>query len=275
MKKLLVVVFVVLVVFAIVWTVLNTKRGESGQLVITGSAAMAPLMKAIAGRFEALHPGVQIDVQGGGSLRGLDDVRRGRSDVGMVSRPPGTGDEGLHWYAVAKDGVALIVHRDNPVNALDDGQVTAIYTGRIARWPPLGGREGRITVISREEGSGMLNTFLDHFRLTVAELKASTITAQDEQVIADVANNPDAIGYVSLGAAVNAAGQGAAIKLLAAGRTAATMGNLRNGAYPLVVVHHLVTRAPPQGIARMLIGFARSKQVQDLIRQQDLVPAIP
>ena len=59
---------------------------DSGRLQLTGSSTMGPLLAQIAERFEKLHPGVRIDVQTGGSSRGISDAARGLADIGMSSR---------------------------------------------------------------------------------------------------------------------------------------------------------------------------------------------
>ena len=65
-------------------------QGASGQLqgklILTGSSTVAPLANEIAKRFEQQHPGVRVDVQTGGSSRGIVDARRGTADIGMASR---------------------------------------------------------------------------------------------------------------------------------------------------------------------------------------------
>ncbi len=59
---------------------------EQSQLVLTGSSTVASLASEIGKRFEQEHPRVRVDVQTGGSSRGVADTRRGLSDIGMVSR---------------------------------------------------------------------------------------------------------------------------------------------------------------------------------------------
>ena len=59
-------------------------------------------------RFEELHPGVRVDVQTGGSSRGVNDTRQGLNDIGMVSRPLKGDESDLHGFAIARDGVSII-----------------------------------------------------------------------------------------------------------------------------------------------------------------------
>ena len=48
-----------------------------GKLVLTGSSTVAPLASEIGKGFESENPGVRVDVQTGGSSRGIADARQG------------------------------------------------------------------------------------------------------------------------------------------------------------------------------------------------------
>ena len=49
----------------------------SGRLTLTGSSTIAPMAQEIASRFEQAHPNVRVDVQTGGSSRGIRDAKKG------------------------------------------------------------------------------------------------------------------------------------------------------------------------------------------------------
>src|SRR2546423_13468121 len=101
---------------------------ESRNLVLTGSNTMAPLVRDIAQRFEAEHPGVHVNVQGVGSERGIADVQQGLADAGMVGRALRPEEVGLYTFPIGRDGFAFLVHKENPVAALTDTQVVNVYT---------------------------------------------------------------------------------------------------------------------------------------------------
>ncbi|WP_256678074.1 substrate-binding domain-containing protein [Fischerella major] len=61
-------------------------------------------------RFESEHPGVRIDVQSGGSSRGISDARQGVADIGMVSRAFKPEQKDLKAFSIARDGVMMILH---------------------------------------------------------------------------------------------------------------------------------------------------------------------
>lgn len=251
----------------------DTSGGRSGKLIVTGSSTIAPLALEIAKRFESLHPGTRIDIQTGGSGRGISDTRAGLCDIGLVSRALKPGENDLHPHTIAHDGIGLIVHRDNPVASLTAAQVTAIYTGHITRWNDLTTRDAPITVVHKAGGRSTLELFLKHHRLNNTAVRPHVVIGDNQQGIKTVAGNPDAIGYVSIGTAEYSVEHGVAIKLLPMSGIAATTANVRAGAFPLSRPLNLITRHPARGLAKRFIEFAQSEQVHDLVTEQYFVPA--
>lgn len=245
---------------------------EDQRLVLTGSSTIAPLAVEIGKRFEEQNPGVRIDVQTGGSSRGVADARSGMADIGMISRALATTENDLFSYTIALDGIAIIVHASNPVDALTDEQIKAIYTGKLNHWKQVGGSDKPITVVNKAEGHSTLELFLTHFGLANNEIKASVVIGDNQQGIKTVAGNPNAIGYVSIGSAEFEAKDGAPIKLLPLAGVPASIAQLQVGRFPLARPLNLITRTVPQGLVKRFIDFARSDEVRDLIYDQYFVP---
>lgn len=166
----------------------------TGKLVITGASTLAPLIAEIGKRFESLYPTVRIDVQSGGSSRGVADARQGLADIGMVSRSMKEDERDLSAFPVARDGVCPILHQENPVQALTDEQVIAIYTGKITNWKAVGGTDAPITVVNKAEGRSTLEIFLHYFKLKNSDVKAQVVIGDNEQGVKTVAGNRNAIG---------------------------------------------------------------------------------
>src|ERR1700730_5106336 len=99
-----------------------------GKIRFAGSSTMAPLVEALGKRFQKLHPEVAIEVATGGSSRGIQDVREGSCNIGMAGRSLKDDERDLLGFPIARDGVCLIVHKDNPVKSLSSEQVVGIYT---------------------------------------------------------------------------------------------------------------------------------------------------
>ena len=247
------------------------QSGSQAKLVITGSSTIAPLVNEIGKRFETVYPGTRIDVQTGGSSRGLSDVRQGLADIGMVSRDPNHDEDDLHWFALAKDGISLIVHKDNGVDSLNDSQIVSIYRGKITNWKELGGDDAPITVVNKAEGRSTLEVFLKYFRLDPTEINAHVIIGDNQQGIKTVIGNPNAIAYVSIGTAEFEVQQGTSIKLLTSNGVLATIENVRNGTYPISRTLNLVTKHTITGIVKEFVEFCQFEQVGDLVEEQFFV----
>ena len=244
----------------------------SGKLVVTGASTLAPLIAEIGKRFESLNPKVRVDVQTGGSSRGVADVRQGLADIGMVSRAMKDDEKDLHAFAVASDGVGILVHKDNPIRALTDEQIIAIYTGKITNWKEVGGKEAAITVVSKAEGRSTLEVFLHYFKLKNTDIKPHVVIGDNEQGIKIVAGNRHAIGYVSIGTAEYNESQGVRITLLPIDGVPASTKSVQNDTFPISRPLHIVTRTAPTGLAKAFIEYAQSKATYDIIAQQYFVP---
>lgn len=242
------------------------------KVVITGSSTVAPLVAEIAKRFEQRHPGVRVDVQSGGSSRGITDTRSGLADIGMVSRALKPDEADLNAAIIAIDGVGLIVHSSNPVQTLSDAQITGIYTGAISNWKDVGGPDRRITVVNKAEGRSTLELFLHHFKLKNRDIRAQVVIGENQQGIKTVAGNPGAIGYVSIGTAEYEEAQGTPIRQLPMAGVAATVAHVRDGKFPLSRPLNLVVKGNPSPWAKRFIAFAQSKDVHDLVTAQFFVP---
>ncbi len=249
-----------------------SSAGASQRLVVTGSSTVAPLVAEIGKRFEA-REGVRVDVQTGGSSRGVADARQGLADLGMASRALKASESDLSSFTIARDGICVIVHRDNPVTELSDEQVVALFTGAAPRWSAVGGADLPVTVVHKAEGRSTLELFLQHFDLDNRRVRPSVVIGDNEQGIKTVAGQPGAIGYVSIGAAEHAVGRDVPIRLLPMRGVAATTEKLEQGRFPLSRPLNLVTRGEPGDLARRFIDFARSPEVSDLVEELSFVPA--
>lgn len=244
----------------------------SGRLTLTGSSTVAPLVSELGKAFEAKHPDVRIDVQTGGSSRGIADPRQGLADIGMVSRALKDDENDLQAFTIANDGVSLILHSSNPVTELSDQQVIDIYKGTITNWKDVGGNDAPITVVNKAEGRSTLELFASYFKVENKDIKAQVVIGDNEQGIKTVAGNPNSIGYVSIGTAEFDAGQGVEIKLLPMNGIAATTENVRNGTFPLSRPLNLVTKTTPEGLVKEFIDFARSAEAAPIVKEQFFVP---
>lgn len=245
---------------------------EKAKIVVTGSSTIAPLMVDIARRYERLRGAIEIDVQTGGSSRGISDIRRGLADIGMVSRSLYAAEEDLVATPIAKDGVAMIVHADNPVERLSGDQIRGMYTGAITQWEDVGGEQGAITVVSKAEGRSTLEIFLDHMNLGVKDIRAHVIIGDNEQAIKLVAANRQAIGYVSIGTTEYHAKAKTPVKSIGIGRVPPSGENVSNGTYRVSRPLNLVSGPSSTEAVKQFLEYASGENVHDLVRDHFFSP---
>ena len=102
--------------------------GLSGEINISGSTSLKPLMEKLAAKFEAVQSGVKVTVGGGGSGTGYNDAKNGVSDFGMISEKFKTEKaENCTYYEVAKDGIAVIVTKENALDNISMEDLKNIY----------------------------------------------------------------------------------------------------------------------------------------------------
>jgi len=249
----------------------NTSDTLSGKLIITGSSTVAPLASELAKKFEDLHKQVKVDVQTGGSSRGIADVRRQVSDIGMVSRKLKAAENDLTPHLLAIDGVSIIVNAKNPVLELTAQQIRDIYLKKIVNWQSINGVDKEITVINKAEGRSTLEVFTKHFQLKNRDIKPDVIIGDNEQGIKLVANNPNAIAYVSIGAAEYSVQHGVNVKALPLNGVPANTQNLAEKRFPLSRELNFVTLGEVSPLSEAFLHFSRSSQIKPIVEEYGFV----
>lgn len=244
-------------------------------LVVTGSSTVAPVLAEIARRYESQHPEIRINVQTGGSGKGIADVRAGIADIGMASRPLQSDESDLISHSIALDGVCLIVHAENPVIELSRDQVQQIYRGEVSDWSSFGGPETEIIVVHKAEGRATLEVFLEHFDLHNPQVQADVIVGDNEHAIKTVAQVPGAVGYVSIGTAAADVAAGASIRLLPLNGVPATVDAVASGEFSMKRPLNLITTSVVNKQVAEFLKYCQSEQVHDLVVAQQFVPTQP
>lgn len=242
------------------------------KITVVGSSTIAPLVLEIGKRFEKENPNFRIDVQTGGSSRGIIDTRKGLADIGMVSRDLKSAEADLIPYTIAVDGIGMIVHKDNPVESLNDQMIVSIYTKKINNWLEIGGLDLPITVVNKAEGRSTLELFLDYFSLDNREISPDIVIGDNQQGIKTISGNKGAIGYVSIGTAEFEEKRGTPIKLLPISGILASTDSVRDKTFPLSRRLNLVVNTAPSPQIKKFIDYARSNAVHDIIEAQFFVP---
>jgi phosphate transport system substrate-binding protein len=241
-------------------------------LRIAGSTTMGPLLKEIAAKYQLLHPEVAIEVELGGSARGLEDLRAGRAQIAMLSRALAPSERDLYGIPIARDGVGVVVHASNPLRELRFDQLQGIFTARVRNWNEVGGAAHSIHVLGGLQDGASSALFARFLRQPLEALALGAAVESNIERLAVVAGCENAVAYVSVGAAERAIAQGVSVRLLPIGGVAASSANVRNGSYPICRALTLASKEAPLGLARSFFAFCLSAQVNGILAAFDFVP---
>ena len=243
----------------------------SGVVKISGSNTMAPLIAEMAREFQALHPGVRVDVRAETTGRGVSDVREGKSDIAMVSRVMSSEEHDLLPFLIARDGLCLAVNRDNPISSLTREQAASLFTKEARNWRDVGGADMAVHALGTSLAAGATELMLSYLRIERSRMRADVVDDSSASRFKTIAANPRAIMYGSLGAAERRHAAGENIKLLPIDGISASSENVAAGRYQLARPLALATNGLPSGAVKAFIDFARSAEVSPLIKRYEFV----
>ncbi len=110
-------------------------KNAQGEIMVTGSTSVAPLIEKLAEAYMELNENVTIKVSSTGSSAGMKDAVNGNNDLGMASRNLKEEEiAALEHLVIAKDGIAMIVSADSKLESISIESIIKIYKGEIANW---------------------------------------------------------------------------------------------------------------------------------------------
>lgn len=245
------------------------KAAVTGTVATDGSTAMQKVIGALGEAFMAENSGVTFTYNPTGSGTGITAVKEGRCDIGLSSRALKEEEkaDGLQETILALDGIAVIVHPQNPVSDLTVEQIAKIYTGEITNWKEVGGDDAEIVLIGREAGSGTRDGF-ESITNTKEACKYRQELTSTGDVITTVSGNPAAIGYASLASVKDS------VKALSVNGIVPSEATVKDGTYSIQRPFVLVTRTGEalSPAAQAFFDYATSQDASALISAQGAVP---
>ncbi|CZF79314.1 Phosphate-binding protein PstS 1 precursor [Grimontia celer] len=178
-------------------------------ITVSGSTSVTEVMEVLAETYQSQNDKTFIEVQGTGSSAGVKAAKNGTSMFGMASRELKDSEKepALKETVIARDGIAVVVNNANTLDDLTIEDIAKIYRGEVQNWSQVGGENKPIVVVTRDTASGTRGAFEDIMGLKrkVNGMKVSAISQRAQVgngngvIKTIVANNPFAIGYISLG----------------------------------------------------------------------------
>ena len=257
-------------------------------VTIGGATSLQPVMQELTTEYSRRHPNVLFTLRGGGSTLGEEQVLRGRVTLGASTLfPPETppaSQRNLVRVPVGVDGLAIIVHAGNIVPSLTLDQLRGLYSGDILDWETVGGDEGEVILVSREDGSGARRLFDSRVMGDESVSLTAVVMPTSHDVVQYVAKTPSAIGYVSRAWVIDALNERASLATRTPDGTPTphnvvvvpveeklpTLANLRDGSYALIQPLYLISRGEARGATRQFLDFVLSPAGQNIVRRYHL-----
>ncbi|MCI6231925.1 MAG: phosphate ABC transporter substrate-binding protein [Selenomonas sp.] len=231
----------------------------SGKISASGSTALLPLLKPAQEAFQDKYKDVTVNVAGGGSFTGMNQVAEGSVDIGDsdVNLPDEYKDKGLVDHKVVVEPFVFIVDKANKVDNLTKDQVVGILTGKIQNWKDVGGDDQKITLIHRAKSSGSRATISDVVLKGAAFTDDAVIQDSNGAVRAAIASTPGSIGYVDAPYADDS------VKVLKFDGVEYSAQNIIDGKYPIYGYGHMYTKGEPTGAVKAFIDYILSEEFQN------------
>jgi phosphate transport system substrate-binding protein len=251
-----------------------------------GSDTMVNLALAWAEKYQSEHPEVRISVTGGGSGTGIASLLNKTVDIANSSRKikeeeiDEAKSKGIDpvEFVVARDAIAVIVNPENPVSKLTLKQISDIYSGKYSNWTEVGGEDRPIVRLSRETNSGTHVYFLETV-LRLGNSDDKTLFSMDtlllpssEGIIAELRQNPNAIGYDGLGYVPKD------LKVIAIAEEEGgpyvlpSIETVNDKSYPIARDLYMYTNGEPTGLIKEYLDWILSPEAQEIVAELGFVP---
>ncbi|HMZ08261.1 MAG TPA: phosphate ABC transporter substrate-binding protein, partial [Anaerolineales bacterium] len=237
--------------------------------------------------YQAEYPDIRISVTGGGSGTGIAALINNTVDIANASRQ--IKDEEVAEaqakgvspveHVIARDAIAVIVNPENPVRELTLQQISDIYSGVITNWSEVGGEDRPIVKLSRETNSGTHVYFLETV-LRLGDKENKTLFSTDtlllpssEGIIAEVRQNPNAIGYDGLGYVPDDLVMIAIAKEAGGAYVLPAIETVNDKSYPIARDLYMYTNGEPTGVVKEYLDWILSAEAQEIVAELGFVPA--
>ncbi len=248
---------------------------ENTKLVISGSTSILPIAEDVGAEFAENHPGVDIQVTGGGSIAGVKALISGDTDIAMSSafltqqELQAAQQNNVYPvpFRIAYDCIMPVVNRGVPIRNLTRRELKDIYLGLIDNWQQLDGPDLAIKVFSRDVLSGTHKVWHQVIMGGDAVVTKLPLVHSSAEMIEKVTKTRGAIGYIGL-SYLNAQ-----VKPIKVNGVMGSTYSLRNHTYALGRPLFLFTNGWPEGSKLDFINFVLDpNEGQKFVEEAGYIP---
>jgi phosphate transport system substrate-binding protein len=253
-------------------------------LQIKGSDTLVNLVQILAEEYMAKNPGSAIAVTGGGSGTGITAIINQTCDIADHSREWKQSEIDQAWekgvrprfFAIAVDGLSIIVNEKNTIDRLTMAEVGSLYRGEIKNWKALGGPDKAVSLYGRQSNSGTYVFMQEHvmgnkpYSTDVKEMNGNA------QIIEGVIQDEAGVGYVGVGYLYDKDGKvRKGLKILNISKTKDGQAfaptdkkAVDSGDYPVSRPLFQATNGKPTGLAADFIRFELGPEGQKIVARE-------
>jgi len=170
----------------------------------------------IIGRLPETDTDIRVSIAAHGSGTGFKSLATGEAQIAAASRPAKTKEvqalqsltdltSAQSEHIIGIDGLAVIVHPENPISGLNVSQIAEIFAGKYRDWAELGGNAGKINLYARDDKSGTWDSFKRMILGKEYKLDDQALRFESNDELSDrVSADPQGIGFVGLPSVRNA-----------------------------------------------------------------------
>jgi len=266
------------------------KTTEESKTVISvrGSDTMVNMVQKWAEEYMKQNANVSIQVSGGGSGTGVAALLNKTTDIANSSRDlkdkeiEEAKQKGIKYnvVAVALDGLAVIVHKENKIDNLTVAQVKDVFTGKITNFKQLGGIDKAITLYGRENSSGTYEFFKEHV-LNKEDFSSTTQVLQGTAALAEaVARDVNGIAYGGVGyfakrddvKIIHIKKDAAAPAIAPAENGKVNFEVIWNGEYSISRNLYMIVREDAPKATEDLMNYIKSEDGQKVVEELEYIP---
>lgn len=235
----------------------STPTTGTAKLKLYTTTSTLPLANDLSTRYSQLHPSVTFETISGNYQSMIEDVMSEKNAFLLTSHLPP--ESTLFAWPLGQDGIAVIVNPRNGLDNLSMEQLRSIYLGFIGNWSDVGGSEGEMTILSREDGSGTRAEFERQVMGARLTTQSAQIAPSSAAMVSSVANASGTIGYVSMGYLDSS------VKPVMIDNVLPTAQTVYSNTYPLRTTLMIVGASEPKDDYLRFIGWIQSQEGQSIV----------
>ena len=267
---------------------------EKGHVTVLVSESVGPVVKQEQQEFEDMYKEATVDIKVTTAREAIVQFFNTDSIRNIVSSRPFNAEErevakrshiSIDEYKIAVDGIAIIIHKDNPVTQLRTTQLDSIYRGMTTSWSRLGWKKSSasIAVCLPDQNAGEFEVVATKILHGQRYATPAEVVHSSSDMIHFVEDHANAIGMVNVAWLPDYKDKVKSLELSdpdapdSLGIRGQFFGPhqayLYQGYYPLTSDVYIYSRADMYSLGAGFITFVCSAPGQKIVLSSGLVPA--